>query len=255
MLSGRTIAITRPREQCAGLEAAVRQHGGNPLIAPLMAIEPLGENAPLEAVAQALSDFRVVIFISPSSVEHSLPVLLRGRTWPDGVQAAAVGPGTARALAAYGVSCLLPEAPHYDSEGLLAQPLLARAAVVGTKVLLLRGVGGRDLLAETLRNRGAEVEAVSCYRRVSPENLLLPLKQAWRQSQLDGLVISSSESLRNLKAALTPEEGELVWHIPVFVPHPRIAEAAAAVGFKQVVLTPPAEQGMLAGLLAYNWPR
>jgi uroporphyrinogen-III synthase len=185
-------------------------------------------------------------------VQHCLPELLRNQAWPNTLQAAAVGPGTANALAQFGIDCLLPES-RFDSEGLLARPELQTTAVQGQSVLLLRGDGGRELLADTLTQRGANVEAIACYARHAPANLAAPFRATWLTGTLDGILISSSEGLDNLLAGTSAAEHDKLFLTPLFVPHPRIAEKAKSAGFLNVILTPPAEAGMLAGLLAYNW--
>jgi uroporphyrinogen-III synthase len=254
-LQGRTIAITRPKEQCASLAAAIQAQGGTPLLAPMLTITPILHNCDLEIAANRLQQFRTAIFISPNSVEYSLPTLLKSQPWPAHLQAAAVGPGTSKTLTTHGISnCLLPENQRYDSEGLLDRPEFQPEAIAGKSVLLLRGVGGRELLAETLIKRGADVHPISCYQRSAPTDLAQPIQSAWKQNKLDGILLSSSESLANLLAALNPDERQRLSRTPIFVPHHRIAEKAQAAGLMQIILTPPAEEGMLLGLLSYNWP-
>jgi len=103
-------------------------------------------------------------------------------------------PGTAQALAAAGVTrCLLP-AERFDSEGLLALPELAAEKVCGQRVVIFRGDGGRELLTDVLRERGASVERVTCYHRSGPRDGFAPLEAAWARGALDGIVVSSSEA-------------------------------------------------------------
>ena len=111
-------------------------------------------------------------------VTYSLPALLSQRQWPPHLLPAAIGQGTVRALAAHGVhGCIAPE-QRFDSEALLALPELQAERVAGQRVLILRGDGGRELLAETLSARGALVDLVSCYRRLPPSDGLQPLLTA-----------------------------------------------------------------------------
>jgi uroporphyrinogen-III synthase len=253
-LRGRTIAITRPMEQCASLAAAIQANGGIPLVAPLIAITRIEGNTALENASNELPTFDFAIFISPNSVEHSLPTLLRGQPWPTNLRAAAIGPGTQKSLAKHRIQhCLLPEDLRYDSEGLLDRPEFQAPSIRSKSVLLLRGDGGRELLAETLIKRGAKVTVISCYRRTPPTDLAQPLETAWEENRLDGLLLSSSESLANLLAALSPAAQVQLSSTPIFVPHPRIAEKAISAGLHKIIITPPAEEGLLNGLLTYNW--
>jgi uroporphyrinogen-III synthase len=143
---------------------------------------------------------------------------------------------------------------RFDSESLLALPELAGEHVGGRRVAIFRGDGGRELLAETLRARGAEVDCVSCYRRSGPAEGVAPLLAAWRTGKLDALTVSSSEGLRYLVDLLDTEGHALLQKTPVFVPHARIAENARALGLSNIILTDAADAGILAGLGAYNWP-
>ena len=75
----------------------------------------------------------------------------------------------------------------------------------------------------------------------------------WQNDQLDGLAISSSEGLRNLVGLLDTVGRSHLARTPVFVPHQRIAEVAQELGLQQVILTGPADAGIIAGLCAYHW--
>lgn len=252
-LAGRTIVVTRPQAQARGLADAIRDAGGTPLIFPLLEILPAADPAPLAAVAPRLGEATLAIFISPNAVDHALPVLLHDRPWPAGVTPAAVGQGTIRALQAHGVTGGIAPRERFDSEALLALPALAADAVSGRTVFIFRGDGGRELLADTLRARGANVECIPCYRRQGPSHGAEPLLAAWRAGRLDALTISSSEGLRYLVDLLDAEGQAHLRATPLFVPHARIAETAAGLGLARIILTEGADDGLLRGLRAYNW--
>jgi uroporphyrinogen-III synthase len=138
-----------------------------------------------------------------------------------------------------------------DSEALLALPQLQ--AVAGKRVLIVRGVGGRPLLADTLAARGAEVHFMECYRRVRPQADATPLLARWRAGGVDAVTVTSAETLANL-AALLGETGQpLLLHTPLFAPHEKIAEAARRFGVARVVATPGGDAGLVEGLV--NWFR
>src|SRR6185295_3375161 len=104
------------------------------------------------------------------------------RNWPERLAVLAPGPGTAEALAATGIAGARVPATTFDSDGLLRLPELAD--VRGKLVLILRGDGGREQLAEALRSRGARVDTIACYRRARPASGVHGLAGAFR----DGLV-------------------------------------------------------------------
>lgn len=252
-LAGRTIVVTRPREQAGPLAEAIAAAGGTPLVFPLLEISPVPERATLNAAIARLGDYSIAVFISPNAVEHALPAIRAAGAWPAGLRPAAVGPGTVKALAALGIgNCLVPT-ERFDSEALLELPELAATAVSGRHVAIFRGDGGRELLADTLRQRGALVDCIACYRRSGPVGGCAPLMQAWRAGRLDALTVSSSEGLRNLVGLLDAEGLAFLRATPIFVPHARIADNARALGLDKIILSEAADIGIMAALGAYNW--
>jgi len=145
---------------------------------------------------------------------------------------------------------------RFDSEALWQQidSQLGAAALAGRQVLIVRGNGGRDWLAERLRGAGAEVRAVEAYRRSVPA----PGSMQW-QAVRDGLkpgappqawLLTSSEAVRNLdgmaREALSPQELAGLRQVQCIAPHARIAEQAAALGFAHVLRAAPGDEGLLA---------
>ncbi len=253
-LLGRTIVVTRPQAQAAPLAEAIAADGGTPLIFPLLEIFPADDPQPLAEAAARLADYALAVFISPNAVDVAVPVLLARQPWPHGLIPAAVGQGTVKALAAYGVAGCIAPTERFDSEGLLALPALAAEKIGGRRVAIFRGDGGRELLADTLRERGAMVDCIACYRRRGPSGGAAPLLAAWQAGRLDALTVSSSEGLRYLVDLLAGEGMNFLRRTPLFVPHRRIAANARALGLSNIVLTEGADAGILAGLRAYNWP-
>ena len=250
-LAGRCIVVTRPQAQAAPLAETIAAAGGTPLVFPLLEISPAADPQALAAAAARFNEYALAVFISPNAVDHALPAL---PSWPAGLLPAAVGQGTVKALAAHGISGCIAPRERFDSEALLALPQLASEQVAGRRIAIFRGDGGRELLADTLRQRGATVDCITCYRRSGPAQGLAPLLAAWRSAALDAITVSSSEGLRYLVERLDAEGLAYLHATPLFVPHARIAETASALGLSRIVLTDPADAGILAGLRAYNWP-
>ncbi|MCL2345262.1 MAG: uroporphyrinogen-III synthase [Desulfobulbus sp.] len=252
-LIDRTIVVTRPAAQAGPLAKAIAAAGGAPLLFPLLDIAPAADPQPLAAAAEQLASYRWAVFVSPNAVEYALPALLARGSWPSDLQPATVGPGTARALAAHGIGGCLAPSERFDSESLLALPELAAGQVAGQRVAIFRGDGGRELLADTLRERGATVDCIACYRRSPPIGDSQPLLAAWRAGRLDALTISSSEGLRYLLDLLDDEGRHWLKATPLFVPHARIAATARQLGLDKIILSGGADSGIMAALLAYNW--
>jgi uroporphyrinogen-III synthase len=169
-------------------------------------------------------------------------------TLPDEIEVFAVGPGTAKALEALGLSGVTVP-PGQDSEALLALPQLDRVA--GKRIAIFRGVGGRPVLADTLRARGATVEYVECYRRHCPDVDADPLLQRW--ADVSAVTVASAETLHNLATMMGDRGAGLLRATPLFVPHAKIAEAARLFGVAEVIVTAGGDAGLLQGLI--NWFR
>lgn len=251
-LHGLRILVTRPAAQAGPLVELIAAQGGEPVLFPLLEISPAHDLQPLQNTIAQLQDYAIVVFISPNAVDFSLPVILQQRSWPSGLRAAAIGQSTVAQLASFGIGGVIAPRRRFDSEALLELPEMQAECVAGRKVLILRGNGGRELLAETLAARGAVVDCVTCYHRSAPSDGSQVLSLL-RNKQLAALTVSSSEGLRNLLALLDTEGYERLRLLPIFVPHRRIAEVANELGLQSIILTGPADAGIIEGLCAYPW--
>jgi len=252
----RLVIITRPRAQADALAQAVRESGRTALILPLLQIGAVDDTAPLKAALARLRDFALVAFVSPNAIDAAFAHL---DGWPPEVALAVVGEGSRAALARHGVAApgftiFSPlDAAHSDSEHLLQS--LDLAAFHGRRVLIVRGDGGRELLADALRGAGAEVEAVAAYRRSTPV-LTAELAAQLRAllAQPNDWIITSSEALRGLAglvAALGGDAGAWQQRFQqqrLVVPHARIAATAHALGLRHVTLTGSGDARLLAAL-------
>lgn len=248
-LRGIGVLVTRPHEQNAGLCARLAALGAQPLAFPALALLP---PADAEATRRMLRDgapYDIAIFVSPAAVRWGLAAL------PEGMAAVAlagvlatVGTGSAAALRAAGVDTVLQPDGGEDSEHLLALPALTD--LIGKRVLILRGEGGRELIADTLRARGAEVAYAACYRRGCPEHAdATPVVAALAENRLAASTVFSSETLDNLLRLLPAAAVEQLRERPLFAPHARIAAHARALGFDRAIATAPGESGVVQGLI------
>ena len=248
-LTGRTVLVTRPLHQAAALVQAIRDAGGEAYTFPALEITALAPEALRESLTQ-LTAADIIIFISPNAAEFGMAALRTADAPILSGQVFAVGPGTARALQAQGVSSVITPAGH-DSEALLALSQLL--AVAGKRIVIVRGVGGRPLLGDTLRARGAEVHFMECYRRVQPQADAAPLLARWQAGGIDAVTVTSAETLHNLAALLGEVGLPLLSGTPVFAPHEKIAEAARQFGIPHVIATAGGDVGLVEGLI--NWFR
>ena len=245
-LAGRGILVTRPADQAAALAALIRAAGGEPIVFPAIEIADMPDLKPLIALIDRLDAFDLAVFISPSAVNKALNLIRARREWPARLAAAAVGRGSAKELARYGIGRVIAPEKRFDSEALLALPEMG--AVAGKRVVIFRGDGGRELLGDTLAARGASVEYAECYRRVKPGADAAALLRAWGRNEVAAVTITSSEGLRNLFEAIGKLGQAWLKKTPVFVTHPRMAETARELGIVTVVVTGQGDEGIVAGL-------
>ena len=209
--------------------------GGRAFLFPAVEIEPLS------VPAIAPGRFDMAVFISPTAVREGLKHLA---TLPSRV--VALSRGTRRELERRGVTGAAAAEEGADSEALLALPELQQVA--GRRIAIFRGEGGRSLLGDSLRERGALVEYVECYRRLRPRSDPGPIVAAWRSGALHAVTVSSAQGLANLFEML---DRELLRSLPVFVPHARVADEARRLGVREAIAAGPGDDEMLARLVAY----
>ena len=230
-LTGVGVLVTRPSHQAAGLVAAIEDHGGTAVPFPVIDIVPR-DAAEISADAALLQEPDVVIFVSRNAVQFGL-------AHASGAAIAAVGPATAAALEAAGRSTDIQPALGFDSEHLLAEPCLLDVA--GMTVRIVRGADGRELLADTLRSRGAVVEYLPVYARRIPQYTdaeLGDLEARWRAGDIDIITVMSIESVHNLKAILPN------WCTNQFANLSMVTPAARVL--KEALATFPGTSAMLA---------
>ncbi|AOE90254.1 Uroporphyrinogen-III C-methyltransferase [Ralstonia solanacearum] len=248
------------------LVAALERHGLRTLQFPLLDIAPTPNLDDLRAALADPSRYALVVFVSPNAVQQAFAAMPEGFRWPQDVPAAVVGPASAQALAAHGVAAptyrvIRPDShaddARQDSEALYAR--LGVATLSGREVLIVRGNGGREWLADRLREAGVAVRTVEAYRRSVP----VPDAAAWAalREVLAGRhawTLTSSEAARNLdslaRASLSAAEVEALHAAPCFAPHARIVEQAQSLGFRDVTLTGAGDDRLLAGVLAWAGP-
>lgn len=247
-LRGCGIAITRPAGQATRLSELILAEGGQPILFPLIAIAPLADYSTFEQALAELKHYDWAIFISSNAVQNAMPRLLdRLGSIPKNLRFAAIGPMTAAELAKFGVTDTLTPQGRFDSESLLALPEMQ--AVTNKKVMIFRGSGGREVLADTLKARGALVDFAECYRRVNPQLDAGDLPVLWQNKQLHAVVITSSEAMRHLLDIA--DDGKAAWiqNVRLCVNHARVAELPHQRGLKVAIAQAPGDEAMLQCLI------
>lgn len=231
------ILVTRPRAQADALVDELRAGGVDAAALPLIDIAPASDPRPLQQAWRDLPALAMVMFVSANAVQQFMRLSPPGAAWPGPLLAGSTGPGTSAALREAGVpelSLVEPLGEVFDSEALWER--LRSRDWHGRRVVVVRGEGGRDWLAEQLAHSGAAVEFVAAYRRVLPQfgaDAQALLDAALAQPQQHLWSFSSSEAVANLER-LRP--GTDWTGCAAVAPHPRIVAALQRLGFGQVRL-------------------
>lgn len=229
-LDGVGVLVTRPRHQADGLCALIEQKGGRAIRFPTLEIKEPRDIKKTQTLLRSLSRYDLAIFISPNAVLHAQRMLKKEAIpFPDRLMIAVVGRSTAQAVsrALHREPDICPES-RFDSEGLLATDALAH--VRDRRIIIFKGEGGRDLLAEGLRERGAHVDYAEVYRRSRPGTAPDGVLQALDQGLIQVVTATSNEALRNLCDMLGGCEDLL--QTPVAVVSQRGATLARQLGFR-----------------------
>jgi uroporphyrinogen III methyltransferase/synthase len=267
-LHGHRVVVTRARAQASGLAATLRNLGAEVVELPAIRVEPLIQSDDVRRAVDRIGEYALICITSPNGAHLLFEALVNagldaralgsgtknGQVGKGGTGAAgkpqtradtviaAIGPGTARALAEHGIRPdVVPE--RFVAEALVES--LADLDIEDRRVLLARAAEARDVLPDALRERGAEVDVVSLYETVreSPDPAAVEAAQA-----ADYVTFTSSSTVRNLTEALGdrfPSRARVVSIGPV------TSEAARDAGLEVDVEAEPHDiDGLVATLLA-----
>jgi uroporphyrinogen-III synthase len=245
-LNGVHVLVTRPEHQAENLSRLIEQQGGIAVRFPALEIVSRDDKGQIKSKLANLDRFQWIIFISANAVNFALkanggkigraesplaPLLQRGKL--EGF--AAVGQATAQAMKMAKLPVDVVPEKGYNSEALLAMPQFQQ--VEGQNFLIVRGEGGREQLATTLRSRGAEVDYLEVYKRVIPKIDSSPVAELLEQQRLDVITVTSAEALQNLSFMLGEKNNKLLSLIPLVVVSDRIRCIATDMGFNRIIVT------------------
>ena len=249
-LAGVGVLVTRPQTQSVALCRLLEAHGATTFALPAIAIDAVAVSSELARRIGATDAFDLVVFTSANAVRHGAALLRSGRART----IAAIGPATRRALELAGFPVAITPRGGVDSEHLLAEPALQDLA--GRRVLLVKGVGGRDLLARELLARGARVELAEVYRRspASPDpGRLRSLEARIDAGALQVVTATSLEVASALITISTPGLRAALQRLHWLVPAGRVANALESLGIQgpRIEAASPEDPALLDALLRW----
>ena len=234
-LSGLTVLITRPSNQVDSLRRAIESDGAKVLSLPLIEINALNDAQAIQDLKDKvlqLDSYQSLIFVSNNAVSFGGEVI--NNYWPQfplKVDVIAVGPTTAEAASERFACEVIQPTSGMTSEDILRLPQLQD--VSEKKIGIVRGQGGRELLADTLRERGAIVDYLEAYSRTPIDYTSADFCNRLLEAGVNVLTVSSGESLDRLTHLLVDNRKKLQ-QLNLLVPSQRVGRQAENAGYQQV---------------------
>ena len=236
VLDGLTILVTRPEYQQQILSGLIEQEGGTPYCFPTLEIVPLDNTQQLIDTLGRLGEYDIAVFVSPNAATYVFDTLRSSDlSMPGSLLLACVGKGCTKTVEDHGFQVAITPASGIGSEGLLAHDVLK--SVQNKRIVIFRGNGGRELLAEELTRRGAKVDYCECYQRRIPRTDPAPLTDELENGHIDVVTITSTQALKNLWVMLGDKAAAFLTSLPVVVISERIGDTASNMGFGHVLVT------------------
>ncbi len=249
-LAGLRVLVTRPSQQAESLCHMIQAAGGRAMRLPVLEIREPEDSRRLDALIDRLHEFNLAIFVSANAVHYAVPRIRARAAKLERLRLATVGRKTAAVLSALGYRVGICPSDDFTSEALLGVPEMK--ALRGCDVIIFRGEGGRELLAETLRARGARVEYAEVYRRGIPRPDLRILN-AWFRDRSSALItMTSEEGLRNLYDMCKPPLRKQLLQSALLAGGHRLCQSAMEMGFTTVLAAgDPTDEAMFEGVLKW----
>ncbi len=232
-LAGKTILITRAREQSAEFGTRLRSLGAEVIELPTIEIVPPLSWKELDRAIDQLASYDWIIFTSVNGVIYFWQRLLerkRDAVFPRDLKVCAIGPATANRLREKGVKV------DYTPKEFIAEAILKgfeKMAIWGKRILLARVRKARDVLPRGLQELGAEVEVVEAYRTLKPRGGSRKLRQILAGGQVDVVTFTSSSTVNHFVDLLKQEESKtLLKNVVVACIGPVTARTAEGLGMK-----------------------
>ncbi|GGP49756.1 uroporphyrinogen-III synthase [Shewanella saliphila] len=220
------VLLTRPQGRNQAMEEQLSQRDVAYFVTPLLAVVETTE----QLSDSCLSCTDNLLFISTNAVDFAAKKL--AHPFPTHCRYFAVGQATADSLALHNINALTSPDNSQDSEGLLSLAELQH--VKNQSFIIVRGVGGRETLAEQLTQRGAKVSYWQVYQRTLPKLDGHDICRQWQSFGIDTIVITSGEILSNLVALVPKELFAWLRSCHIIVPSSRVEIQANALGLNHI---------------------
>ncbi|HFD11951.1 MAG TPA: uroporphyrinogen-III synthase [Crenotrichaceae bacterium] len=231
-LQGTRVLVTRPEHQNQHLSRLIEQAGGIAIQFPVLAIVASDNSRSINRKLSTTQIYDWIIFTSANAVNYAIEMSKHQLPISDNTKIAAIGSRTAQSLQDYGISVdLIPK--NANSEGLLAA--LQMQQIQHQQCLIIKGEGGRSVLAASLKQQGADVHTVDVYRRICPDVNADNLLNQWQHEPINYVTITSIETLNNLISIIGIKGFRLLRDTTIVALSKRVHDEALSKGLPNVL--------------------
>ncbi len=246
-LSGKRILVTRPKHQNQNLSHLIEQSGGQAILFPVIEIRPYDNFATINSQFSNFNHWDWIIFTSANSVKFAFEINNDLSAINKTTKVAAIGSSTANHLHKRGISVdLVPKVSN--SEGLCSA--LQMQQIKDKRCLIIKGLGGRSVLGQSLTQIGAKVTHLDVYRRQCPNSNPQFLLDQWKSNMIDFVTVTSVETLKNLLNLIGDENIPLLKKSIIVTLSRRVQNAAIKNGLSNVVTaTETSDDGIVESIV------
>jgi uroporphyrinogen-III synthase len=251
-LDGIKVLVTRPEQQAEALCGSIEKLGGTAIRFPVIEVKQSGNQQAAKTILNNINQYDMGIFISRNAVDWTIRLLGDKQSALDDLNLIAIGAATAERLEQATSSRVITNSGA-NSEALLEIEALTTEEIRGKKIIIFRGEGGREHLATTLRERGAEVDYAEVYRRDCPEYGKDVISELWTSNTPDAVVVTSNNGLENLFSLLDKEQRNLLINKQLVVMGERMLDFSIEFGFTRppILAEENSDEGILNAIVKW----
>jgi len=257
VLDGIKVLVTRPEVQAEALCEAIANLGGKAIRFPVIEIIQSENQLAAKTILENIPQYDIGIFISRNAVDWTMKLLDKETSTPkksnlDKLSLIAIGAATAEALKQFSSAQLITNSGA-NSEALLELDALGADVIRNKKIIIFRGEGGRELLATTLRERGAKVDYAEVYRRDCPKYDRDVIDELWSSNIPDVVIVTSNNGLENLFSLLNEEQHNILLGKQLVVMGERMLDFSIDLGFTMppILAEENSDEGILKAIVKW----
>lgn len=241
-LTDKVVLVTRPEQQQAGFVQLLQENAAQAISFPTIEIKPVSLTEQLNGILRKINEFDLLVFVSSNAVIYTEKLLQQLNLSINSIETevAVIGAATRQVADKAGFKINYQPERGFNSEALLSLPEMQKTAMSGKHVLILRGIGGLEDLANGLEQRGAKTTYAEVYQRRIPnrdgEPDRLQLSNHWDKFRINTVTVTSNEALKNLCDMLDSPGRDAMLKADLIVPSQRCFKLARTLGFESVTV-------------------